>query len=693
MNKMTIIVVFAVMMAGFSTGSDARTLQLEDYLDLENVSSPQISPDGKTIVYTRSRVDVKKDRKAPELWIMNADGTGNRRLQEDGGSVQWSPNGDRIAYVAKTESGSEIFVRWMMPGGSTTQITHQNLSPSDLSWSPDGKTIAFRGKVPAHTEWTVSLPGRPEGADWTGDATVIDRLHYRMDGTGLTAGTYTHIFTVSAEGGTPKQLTSGKWHAEARKAGMTFYKGSLEWTPDSRHILFGANKEVDEDTDYGVANVYSVAIADGHIRTLSKQKGFWGGITGPRVSPGGKLIAYLGHKDSRTSNYPPVQLRVMSRDGENDRVLIDDMPGGVSFLRWSKDNKGLYYVVGKHGSDNIHYVSLTGKYKNITQGQHSYSLSSVSEKGLAVGTLTDAYNTPDIVRLDLSSGRDMQKLTRVNDDILADVQLGKVEEIWYPSSDNTRVQGWIVYPPDFNKQQKYPLILSIHGGPEGMYRGNFNFTYQDMAAQGYIVLYTNPRGSTGYGAAFSNAIYNAYPGRVDYDDLMNGVDKVVERGNIDKERMYVQGCSGGGTLTAWVVTKTDRFAGATALCPIVNMISFAGSADIPGWAYNRYKKPFWEDPSAWLESSSIMQINQVKTPTMVMVGENDIRTPVDQSIELYSALKLLGVPTKLILMKNEWHGTSRMPSNMLRTQLYLRKWYDQWRRVERSSGPDWVEAK
>ncbi len=679
----------ALSLSSLSLPSDARTLRLEDYLDLEKVADPQISPDGKTILYTRSWVNVPEDRYENELWVMDADGGRNRRLLKSAANVRWSPDGTRIAYLDGTERGSEIFVRWMDAQGSVSQVTHQGTKPENFSWSPDGRWIAFTAKVPPAQKWSIALPERPKGAKWTEDPVIIDKLHYRLDGVGRTDPGYTHIFIVPAVGGTPKQLTHGEWNAEARKSGMPFYRGSLEWTPDSKSILFSANLKAESDTEFAEASLNSVDVADGRVRALTQAEGFWGLTPSIRISPDGKRVAYFGTKASNTSNYPNVELHVIGIDGSGDRTLVADLPGRVAYMTWGTNGQAVYYVVADKGTHNLFSVSMSGEVKAVTRGAQGLSLSSVSQGGVAAGTLTSAYKAGDVVRLNLQDGRDLRTLTAVNDDVLEDVQLGRVEEIWYDSTDNTKVQGWIVYPPGFSAGKKYPLILDIHGGPEGMYEGNFSFPYQDFAANGYVVVYTNPRGSTGYGGAFAQAIYNAYPGRVDFEDLMHGVDTAVGRGFVDTERMYVQGCSGGGTLTAWVVTQTDRFAGATALCTIVNMISFANSADIPSWAFNRYKKPYWEDPSAWLASSSIMQINKVKTPTLVMVGEKDIRTPVGQSEELFTGLKMVNVPTKLILFKNEWHGTYRNPSNMLRTQLYLRKWYGEWRRVTEGGTPVW----
>ena len=264
-------------------------------------------------------------------------------------------------------------------------------------------------------------------------------------------------------------------------------------------------------------------------------------------------------------------------------------------------------------------------------------------------------------------------LVDVNEDVLGRIGLGEVEEIRYTSVGDLEIQGWVIKPPDFDPSQKYPLILAIHGGPHGMYNVGFNYAWQYHAAKGYVVLYTNPRGSSGYGSAFGNAIKRAYPGQ-DYDDLMNGVDQVIAQGYIDENNMYVYGCSGGGVLTSWIVGHTDRFAAASANCPVTNWLSFVGTTDGATWYYNFDKLP-WEDPSEHLRRSPLMYVGNVTTPTMLMTGVKDLRTPISQTEEFYQALKLRKVPTAMVRFNEEFHGTSSKPSNYVRTQLYLHHWF------------------
>ncbi|HEX4934951.1 MAG TPA: prolyl oligopeptidase family serine peptidase, partial [Gemmatimonadaceae bacterium] len=322
-----------------------------------------------------------------------------------------------------------------------------------------------------------------------------------------------------------------------------------------------------------------------------------------------------------------------------------------------------------------YFAPLSGSVRQVTKGAQVLTTTDIGKAGIAVGVASTATKPNDIVTFAVARPEPKQ-LTAVNDDVLEGKRIGAQEEVWYTSVDGARIQGWIVKPPDFDARKKYPLMLEIHGGPHSMYNVGFNFARQNHVAEGYVLLYTNPRDSTGYGSAFGNAIKNAYPGK-DFDDLMAGVDTVINRGYVDPQRMYVFGCSGGGVLTAWIVGHTDRFAAASSNCPVTNWMSFVGTTDGPGW-YRNFEKPFWEDPSEHLRRSPIMYVGNVKTPTMLMTGVLDLRTPMPQTEEFYMALKYRKVPTAMIRFNNEWHGTSSTPSNFLRTQLYLRSWFERW---------------
>jgi dipeptidyl aminopeptidase/acylaminoacyl peptidase len=424
-------------------------------------------------------------------------------------------------------------------------------------------------------------------------------------------------------------------------------------------------------SDHGrSSDINIVEIESGEIRQLSSNPGTWGV---PSISPDGKLVAYAGGTDT-PANFPPVELRVVGIDGETDRTLLRNMPASIGNTFWDDGGRGVYLTLQKEGSDNVHYVALNGDVRDVTSGVQRVRLASRSKDAL-YGVVSSAHGTGNVARINARNGKLVEQ-TAVNADVLADVELGEVEEIWYDSTDETRVQGWIVKPPGFDPKQSYPLVLHIHGGPNAMYGVNFSFRFQEFAARGYVVLYTNPRGSTGYDYDFVNAINFKYPGRADFDDLMAGVDAILDKGYVDEDRLYATGCSGGGVLTAWLVTHTDRFAAAASLCPVINWISQAGNADITRWSMERFDVPFWEDPTKWLEHSPLMHVANVTTPTLLMTGIEDLRTPLGQAEEFYAALKYLGVPTVLIPMHEEFHGTTSKPSNLLRTQLYLQAWFE-----------------
>jgi dipeptidyl aminopeptidase/acylaminoacyl peptidase len=641
----------------------SNRLTLDLFLESERVSEPRIAPDGRQVVYTRGWVDKINDRWESSLWIMGTDGARNRFLI-DGAGAQWSPDGTRIAFTARGEpQGNQIFVRWMDAEGATTQVTRVEESPSGLAWSPDGEWIAFTMNVDDKPDFPrVSLPGRPEGAKWTADPKVVTRLNYRRDRVGYIDDGYRHIFVVPATGGTPRQLTSGNWSHSAPV-----------WTPDGSEILFSGLRVDTAEYAWRESEIYALNVQTGAVRQLTTRAGPDGN---PVISPDGKLVAYTG-VDAGDFTYHTSGLYVMDVSGANSRPLTPDLDRSPEDLVWATDNSGVYFTTEDQGTRNLRFAPLRGAIRQVTQGNHLFALEHVTPQGIVVGTRTSPHEPGDAVTYDIRRNA-WTRLTDVNGDILAGRTLGEVEEIWYTSLDDYRIQGWIVKPPDFDPGRKYPLMLSIHGGPHAMYGVGFNFGWQEHAANGYVVLYLNPRGSTGYGSAFGNAIKNAYPSK-DYDDLMRGVDEVIARGYVDTLNMFVYGCSGGGVLTSWIVGHTTRFAAASANCPVTNWFSFVGTTDGAGWYRNFAKLP-WEDPSEHLRRSSIMYVGNVTTPTMLMTGEQDLRTPMGQTEEYYQALKFRKVPSAMVRFKNEWHGTSSTPSNFLRTQLYLRAWFEKHRR-------------
>lgn len=648
-------------------------LNVADYLDYETVSAPRISPDGRRIVYTRTWVNKQEDKWESALWIMDADGGRNRTLGKGSGAV-WSPDGTRIAYLAEGEpKGTQLWVRYVDAEGAGTQVTRVAESPADLRWSPDGRSIGFSMFVPATATWKVDLPAAPAGAKWTEAPRVVERFHYRQDRTGYTETGQRHLFLVSAEGGTPRALTQGDWSVGFRFDGIG---GAVGWdfSRDGRTVIVEGLDSPAADMNYQDANLYAVDAATGARRVLTPQRGTW---TDPVVSPDGRMIAFAGFPHL-AQTYQAGALWVMDAGGGGIRKLSGTVERDPEDIAWAPDGRGVYFTADDQGSRHLFFAPLAGGgARRVTTGSQILTLGSIARTGAAAGVRQTAWEPSDVVRIDLSRGT-TTRLTRVNEDLLAGKRLGEVEEIWYPSTGGARIQGWIVKPPDFDPRRRYPLILEIHGGPHGMYNGSFSFPFQNFAANGFVVLYTNPRGSTGYGTAFGNAINRRYPG-VDHEDLMVGVDTLLGRGYVDPERLYIGGCSGGGVLTSWAIGHTDRFAAASVRCPVTNWMSFLGQTDVPLFVNQFFERPFWEDPQAWLRQSPLMYVGNVKTPTLLMTGVLDLRTPMPQSEEYYAALKMRGVPTALLRFNGEYHGTSSKPSNWMRTQLYMMDWYNRYR--------------
>jgi dipeptidyl aminopeptidase/acylaminoacyl peptidase len=632
-------------------GQATGTLTPAHYFDYESVSDPQLSPDGRQVLYTRTWIDAVNDRQSGDLWIVGADGTANRYFLQ-GSQGRWSPDGSRVAFLREGKpGGTQIFVKHLGLEGDPTQVTREEEQPGNVTWSPDGRWLAFTRFVPSNNSWKVDLPAKPEGAKWTEAPRFVDQVVYRRDRVGFLETGYTHLFVVPADGGSARQVTQGDYD----------HSGSFAWTSDSKGIIFSSLREADADYAYRQSNLYRVDVATGNITPLTSRPGT---ESGPVVSPDGQQVAFTGSEWTENF-YHKSQVYLMNIDGGNLRALSTNLDRSPGELFWAPDNSGVYFNVDDQGSRNLYFASARGGARQVTQGVHMLTVATVAGNGLAAGVRSDAQSPPDVVLFPLNQPGQVRQLTSVNDDLLFGMRLGEVEEIRYRSGDGLEIQGWIVRPPDFDPAKKYPLILTIHGGPHAMYNVGFDFRRQLHAAGGYVVLYTNPRGSTGYGYDFADAIQNAYPGK-DYDDLMAGVDAVIARGYIDPQRLFVYGGSGGGVLTSWIIGQTDRFAAAGVLFPVINWLSFVGTTDGIGW-YRNFRKLPWEDPSEHLARSPLMQVGKVKTPTVLMTGVNDLRTPISQTEEYYQALKMQRVPAVMIRFNEEFHGTSSKPSNYLRT--------------------------
>lgn len=653
----------------------SRVLTGADLFKLEAAADPQISPDGKTIVYVRRSNDIMSDRTRASIWSIDvASGTQTPLISGPGshGQPRWSPDGSRLAYIssADEQAGAQLYVRWMKNGASA-RITGLPDTPHAITWSPDGTRLAYAMFVPDEGAKLGKAPEKPAGAKWAEPLQVIDSVVYRTDEGGYSKPGYEQIFWVSAEGGAPTQLTFG-----ARNAG-----GRLSWSPDGRAVIFSANLSPDWQRDIVNSEVHEVSIDTQELRTLTHRDG---PDASPAVSPDGQWIAYVGFDDRRVG-YQNRQLSVMKRDGSGARVLTQALDRSVGDPVWGADGRSIYVSYDEHGSTRVARVGLDGSIRTVAEHltgsdfdrPYSGGQFSVARDGAVAFTGGTPLRPADVW---ITRGNDARRLTRLNEPLLSTKKLGDVQKVEVRSFDGLPIDAWLVTPPDFDPARKYPLILEIHGGPFASYGPTFSSDDQLYAAAGYVVLYTNPRGSTGYGEEFANKIDKAYPSH-DYDDLIACVDAAIAKGFVDPNQLFVTGGSGGGVLTAWIVGKTDRFRAAASQKPVINWSSFVLTSDMtPYFARYWFGKYPWEDAAGYWARSPLSLVGNVKTPTLVVVGSNDYRTPDSEAEQYYEALQLRGIPTALVKVPGANHGgLADRPSQSAAKAAAILAWFERYR--------------
>jgi len=667
------LLTFALLTGTVAAQQKARGLDDETLFEMETIGNAMISPDGTQIVFTRGWVDVKKDRGRSNLWIIDVNGERLRELTTGPWSdtnPAWSPDGKRIAFVSDRDGTTQIHVLWVETR-ELAQLTHVEYTPGGLAWSPDSKSIAFTMRLPDEkSPLTVRLPKRPRGAEWARPAVLVDGLSWGRDGVGPVAPGYTHIFVVDAfTGGTPRQITTGNYN-----------HSGPEWSADGKAIFVSGIRKPDAEYLRNDSEIYAIDVTTGAVKTLTDRKG---PDANPLVSPDGKWIAYTGYDDKMYTSHLS-SLYLMDSAGGNKRLWAGNFPSSPNDINWAPDGSGVYYRMEENGTANIYFAPLNGSPRKLSTGTQMMSDYSIAKNGQIAAIRTGFYEPGTLITFTASNPAAMKDLVDVNKDVLDSRALGQIEELWYTSKDGLKVQGWLVKPINFEAGKKYPLVLYIHGGPWSMFSIAFNWAWHNFAAHGYAVLYTNPRGSTGYGQDFVNGIQYSYPGK-DFDDLMAGVDAAIAKGWVDDKNLFVCGGSGGGLLSAWTVGQTDRFRAAVSMRPVIDWQSFVGITDGSSW-YFQFKKFPWEDPMEYAVRSPLHYVANVKTPTMVMTGEADLRTPIPQSEEFYRALKMLKKETLLVRMPEEFHGWRR-PSHRLLQQLYLLAWFDKYRTDKPKEAP------
>ena len=666
----------SVAVAGSPPEAASARFQPIDVFGLAWAGDPQARPDGGAIAYVRSVGDIMTDRAARSIWLIDA-ATGLQSPMTMGPlavTPRWSPDGRRLAYVALAAEGGapQLFVRWMA-SGVAAKVADLPRAPSDIAWSPDGARLAFTMISPAPASPLGAPVAKPDGARWAEPLQIINRLSYRADGAGYLQPGYRHVWLVSADGGAPRQLTYG-----AVDDG-----GSLDWTPNGESILFSADRAADWEHRPEQSDVWRVAVRDGVLTQLTHQSG---PARHPVMSPDGRRIAFVGFPDAGKP-YQDQTLYLMDADGGHLRGLTPGLDRPLDSPHWAADSGSVYVEVADHGATRVARVFLDGRIEPVVSGLAGEELDrpygggafSVARNGLVAFTAGDWSRPPEIAVA--TAGKSVRRLTGLNEDLLYGKVLATVSPLSVASSfDHQPIDAWMATPPGYDPARKYPLILEIHGGPYAAYGSVWASEVQLYAAAGYVVVYANPRGSTSYGQAFADGIAHDYPGH-DFDDLMSVVDAAITKGPVDAKNLFVTGGSGGGLLTAWTVGKTSRFRAAVSQKPVIDWVSFSLTTDMYLVASHYwFDKPAWEDPREYWRRSPLSLVGSVKTPTLVMVGDEDHRTPPGEAEQFYQALQILGVPTTLIRVPGASHGGyAERPSQLTAEVAAILAWFERYK--------------
>jgi dipeptidyl aminopeptidase/acylaminoacyl peptidase len=671
-----------------------RNITEKDLFDFTWIGDPQVSPDGSMVAFVRVWVNEKRDGYNTSIWGVST-ASGEMRQLTSGihdATPRWSPDGRYLAFVrvAEKDGRPDTPQLFMLPmnGGESFQFTTMIRGAGAPIWSPDGKWIAFANS--ANPDELSKQPKKPSDDNRESDVRVITRAVYRSNGVGyLDMKHPSHIWLVQApktsdEKVTPRQLTSGK-----------YAEGGVIWSHDGSRIYFTSSRIDEPYYELPTTTIYSVAASGGEPVKVTTINMGAGDLT---LSPDGKRLAFIASTNQPVRSYSQPDLWVMDlTENASPRNLTvdfdfdvgsgvggDNAPpraGGGRGLVWSNNGKELTTVYAREGRANLgRFDVATGKETDVTQGDQAVmNFDATIDGGKFVYSISTPTQIGDLYWLDRVGGQP-RRLTNINQSLFPKLNLSEPEMIWYTSFDGKKIQAWIQKPPDFDPSKKYPLILNIHGGPHAAYGYVFDHEFQWMAAKGYVVLYPNPRGSTSYGQDFGNIIQYHYPGD-DYKDLMAGVDEVLKRGYIDTRKLGVTGGSGGGLLTNWTITQTDRFAAAVAQRDISSWADWWYSDDFTLFQATWFKAPPFEDPEDYRARSPITYVKNVKTPTMFVLGEADWRTPPGGGGEqMFRALKYRKIPTVMVRFPNESHELSRsgQPWHRIERLQHIVGWFDHW---------------
>jgi dipeptidyl aminopeptidase/acylaminoacyl peptidase len=658
-------------------GHTTRRITADDIYGFRLAADPALSPDGQRIAWSVTTVEKEHNDYRSSIYVANVDGSNARRLTTSDAKdtrPAWSPDGKQIAFLSNRSEKGQI---WLIraDGGEAWQVSNLDQGVSTFEWSPDGSRFAAVSK-------SVTTTDKADGADKEeSDVRHITSIRYKADGEGFLDGKPKHLWVIPVDGSDAVQLTSADVHDD-----------SPRWSPNGREIAFVTNRSEGRDWNT-VSEVWTIPADGGNERPVVSGETVRFGS--PAWSPDGTQLAIIGNWDAESGGAKNDDLWLVPAGGGDltnltpdfdrsvgDSAMSDIYTPSQTYPVWSADGESVLLTISDSGSTHLYSVSTgAGDIQRLTNGDQRVSGFSLSSDGSTIAYVSATTVNPGDIHVMSTSGGDASRITSLNDDFLAGIALPEPEEFWVASqSDGQQIQGWILKPVDFDPSKKYPMILQIHGGPHGMYANAFMHEFQLMAARGYVVVYTNPRGSQGYGEAFTTYTHMAW-GEKDMPDVMAAVDHVVAQGYVDESRIGVTGGSYGGYMTLWIIGHSDRFKAAVTQRCVSNLYSFFGTSDI-GWTFGAYNfggTP-WENRERFMKYSPITYVANMKTPLLIVHSELDYRCPIEQAEQVFISLKKLGREVEFVRIPDENHNLSRSgkPKHRIERLEHIIGWFDRY---------------
>jgi dipeptidyl aminopeptidase/acylaminoacyl peptidase len=647
----------SVLVILFVSAASAQTWDPELQMKVKAVGAPRVSPDGSRVVYTVNEAVTtpEKSEFVSQIWMANIATRQNIQLtfgEKTSTNPKWSPDGKWIAFVSNRKDNRNNLYRLSIDGGEAEPLTELKSNVTNFNWSPDGRFIAYTMSDPKTEEEEKNDKGRNDFR-WVDENLKLSRLYVipvQKDGNGKRE---------------PRKLTTGNYNV-----------GEFDWSADGSHIAFSHSKTPSAN-DWTTADVSIIDVASTNVTVLANTPA---AEDSPTYSPDGKSIALIV-TDSPPRWAQTATIQIFPANGGQPKILVGSFDAQPDIAGWSADGKRIYFVEAKGTGTQVYVADVAAN--RIAEIKHDPAVLGaidLNRSGTTLSFTRQASDTPADVYVASVNNFAPVQISPANADLKLPA-IGRTEVIRWKSKDGKDVEGLLTYPVGYQQGTRVPLILNVHGGPTGVFQQTFiggrgAYPLATFAARGYAILRPNPRGSSGYGTEFRRANLKDWGGG-DYQDLMTGVDKVIEMGVADPERLGLMGCRYGGFMTTWIVTLTKRFKSASAGAPVTNLMSFNGTADIPAFVPDYFGGQFWEALDLYQKHSPIFNVKGVTTPTMIQHGEADVRVPISQGYEFYNALKVQGVPTRMIVLPRQPHGPNE-PKMQLAVMNANLEWFDKY---------------